>query len=78
MVCPTRIVEFILILPMDFIQRLLLYVCVTSVVLLIIGMFKPWMMLWWEDVQNRRKVIKLYGLIAVFCYGLYWILFFFK
>lgn len=63
---------------MDFVQRLVLYVCIVSVALLFIGLFKPWMMLWWEDVQNRRKVIKLYGSIALLCYGIYWILFLFK
>jgi hypothetical protein len=44
----------------------------------LIGLFRPWMMLWWEDVQNRGKVIKLYGSIAAICYGIYWILFLIK
>jgi hypothetical protein len=60
---------------MDFIQRLCLYISLTSLAFLIIGLFKPWMMLWWEDVQNRKKVILLYGTIAVLTYGLYRILF---
>lgn len=42
---------------------------------MIVGLFKPWAMLWWEDVQNRMKVIKVYGSIAVITYGIYWILF---
>jgi hypothetical protein len=63
---------------MEFIQRLSLYICLTSLVFLLIGLFKPWALLWWEDVQNRRKVIKLYGSIALICYGLYWVLYFIK
>jgi hypothetical protein len=35
------------------------------------------MMLWWEDVQNRRKVIKLYGSIAFICYVFYLIIYFY-
>jgi len=30
-----------------------------------LGLIKPWWLLWWEDTQNRLKVIKLYGGIAV-------------
>ncbi len=28
---------------------------------LVVGLYKPWVALWWEDVQNRKKVIQLYG-----------------
>jgi hypothetical protein len=38
---------------------------------MVIGLFKPWMMLWWEDVQNRRKIIKVYGLIAILFYAIH-------
>ncbi len=61
---------------MDFIRQLLLYIALLAGLLLLIGLFKPWMMLWWEDVQNRKKVILLYGSIIIISYGLYWILFF--
>lgn len=57
---------------MEFLQQLFLYVSVTALLFLMIGLFKPWMMLWWEDVQNRRKVIKVYGLAAIISYGLHW------
>jgi hypothetical protein len=60
---------------MEFIQRFFLYVSVTAFVFLIIGLFKPWMMLWWEDVQNRKKIIKVYGTAALVSYALYWGLF---
>lgn len=62
---------------MEFIQRLSLYVAVTSLIFLVMGLFKPWMMLWWEDVQNRKKVIKLYGSVALVCYAVYLLFFMF-
>lgn len=51
---------------MRFAQLLILYSCIACFVFLIIGLFKPWSMLWWEDVQNRRKVIKVYGSLGLF------------
>lgn len=63
---------------MEFIQRVFLYISVTAILFLVIGLFKPWMMLWWEDVQNRKKVIKIYGSVAVFSYAVYWGLFLMK
>ena len=33
--------------------------------LLLIGLFKPWVVLWWEDTQYRLKVIKIYGIAAL-------------
>ncbi|KYG02331.1 hypothetical protein BE21_55040 [Sorangium cellulosum] len=50
---------------MDFIQRLSLYISIAAFAFLVIGLFKPWVMVWWEDVQNRRKVIRIYGTIAI-------------
>jgi hypothetical protein len=56
---------------MAFVQQFFLYVCITSLIFLLIGLYKPWIMLWWEDVQNRRKVLKLYGLIAMVSFAVY-------
>lgn len=53
---------------MYFVQQLLLYIAVTALLFLLLGLYKPWLMLWWEDVQNRRRVIKLYGTIAIVSY----------
>ncbi|SKC75987.1 hypothetical protein [Ohtaekwangia koreensis] len=61
---------------MNFVQQLLLYISITAFAFLVIGLYKPWAMLWWEDVQNRRKVIKLYGGIASTSYIVYWLMFF--
>lgn len=56
---------------MEFIQRFFLYSCLLALLCLTIGLFRPWIMLWWEDTQNRKKVIKLYGTAALISYGLY-------
>jgi hypothetical protein len=61
---------------MSFIRQLSLYISLTCLVFLIIGLFKPWVMLWWEHVQNRRKVIRLYGSMGLMFYGIYWVLYF--
>ncbi len=60
---------------MEFIQRFFLYVTLTATFCLAIGLFQPWIMLWWEDIQNRRRVIKVYGLVAIISYAVYWGLF---
>ena len=56
---------------MDKVRLLSLFVCYASLLFLILGLIKPWMMLWWEDVQNRRKVIKIYGTVAIIFYLIY-------
>lgn len=50
---------------MKFLQQLFLYIILVSLAFLVIGLFKPWIVLWWEDIQNRRKVIKVYGLVTL-------------
>jgi hypothetical protein len=64
---------------MKFVQQLFLYMSFTSLLFLLIGLYKPWVMLWWEDVQNRRKVIKVYGIAAGLTYAIHVaMVFFFK
>jgi hypothetical protein len=41
---------------------------IMSLSFLLVGLIKPWWLLWWEDTQNRLKVIKLYGSIAMVSY----------
>jgi hypothetical protein len=50
---------------MTFIATVFLYISWVNAGLMIIGLFKPWVVLWWEDIQNRRKVIRLYGTLAI-------------
>lgn len=33
--------------------------------LLIAGLYKPWVVLWWRSSQNRRKVLHLYGSLTM-------------
>ena len=56
---------------MDKVRLLCLFICYASLLFLGLGLIQPWMMLWWEDVQNRRKVIKVYGTVAVIFYVIY-------
>jgi hypothetical protein len=56
---------------MEFAHRLLLYISITALLFLLLGLYKPWVMLWWEDVQNRRKVIRLYGTISIIAIVVY-------
>lgn len=53
------------------VRLLCLFIGYAASFFLVIGLFKPWMMLWWEDVQNRLKVIKVYASIAVVFFLLY-------
>ena len=58
---------------MNVIKYFALSVAAISGFLMVIGFFRPWVALWWEPVQTRRKVIKLYGtvcVIAVILYGI--------
>ncbi|HCW08008.1 MAG TPA: hypothetical protein DGG95_11665 [Cytophagales bacterium] len=59
---------------MSKVRLLILFISMASLLFLALGLIKPWMMLWWEDVQNRRKVIKVYGTVAITFYLIYWIL----
>jgi len=56
---------------MKSVSHLFLYISITALIFLAIGLLKPWVMLWWEDVQNRRKVIKLYGSVSMVAYVIY-------
>lgn len=59
---------FVLILGMDYLQQILRFISITAAIFLVLGLYRPWVMLWWEDVQNRRKVIRLYGTVAGVAY----------
>lgn len=57
---------------MYYISQMFLLLSLTSVLCLLFGLVKPWLLLWWEDTQNRRKVIKVYGTVAIIFYVIYW------
>lgn len=63
--------KFPLILGMIFVRHLFLGISMLAGAMMLVGLYKPWVMLWWEDVQNRRKVIRLYGSIAIMSYIAY-------
>jgi len=41
--------------------------------LTLIGLYKPWIVFWWSDFSNRKKVLKVYGTGLVVCWILFWI-----
>ena len=49
---------------MHSVRLFCLLLSVVCLVFMVIGLFKPWLLLWWEDVQNRRKIIGVYGTLA--------------
>ncbi len=59
---------------MAYVRLLFYYLTLLSLLFLVIGLWRPWAMLWWEDVSNRRKIFKVYGTIAIVFYATYWIL----
>jgi len=38
---------------------------------MMIGFYKPYLIVWWEDIQNRRKVLKVYGGSTVLFFIIY-------
>jgi hypothetical protein len=62
---------------MNQVRLFFLLMSLASLLFMVVGLFKPWLLLWWEDVQNRRKVIQVYGTVAVLSYIVYWALYFF-
>lgn len=61
---------------MDNVRLFFLLMSLASLMFMVAGLFKPWLLLWWEDVQNRRKVIKVYGTAALVSYAVYWVIYF--
>ncbi len=59
---------------MENVRLLVYFLTLASVLFLLIGLFKPWVMLWWEDVQTRRKILKVYGTSAIIFFIIYQIL----
>jgi len=59
---------------MQFYADISLAVSIASLICIVIGLYRPWVMLWWEDTQNRKKVLKVYGTAGLFFFGLFWLL----
>ncbi len=45
-------------------------ISVTLTIITLIGLWRPWIVLWWLARQNRLMVLKWYGLAAVVCWGI--------
>jgi hypothetical protein len=44
---------------------------------MVIGLFKPWWLLWWEDVQNRKMIFQVYGTLTIVFFVAYVVIGFF-
>jgi hypothetical protein len=56
---------------MDIARQLLLICFLVFSGVLVLGLVVPWIAVWWEDTQNRRQVIRIYGtggLLALLMY----------
>lgn len=56
---------------MEHVHRFFLYLSLIAMLCLMVGLFKPWVMLWWEDTQNRKKVIRIYGTATIIALVIY-------
>jgi hypothetical protein len=56
---------------MKWLETFLLVVGIIGTIFLVAGLYKPWIMLWWEAKQNRRKVLTLYGSIVLVSFLIY-------
>jgi len=59
---------------MHYVRLLILYLGLASTLFLVIGLYQPWAVLWWEDIQNRKKVIQVYGILALIFFIAYYVL----
>jgi len=62
---------------MYYVRLLILYLGLAGTLFLLIGLYKPWAVLWWEDTQNRKKVIQVYGTLTLIFFIAYYVLQFF-
>jgi hypothetical protein len=60
------------------VRLLIMFLGTACGLFLVIGLYKPWAMLWWEDIQNRKKVIQVYGTLTAVFFISYYVLKFFK
>lgn len=49
---------------MELLSELTLAVAVCSLIAIVVGLVKPWPVLWWRHTQNRKGVLALYGPVA--------------
>ena len=59
---------------MQVAKSLCFYLFLVLMIFTFVGLYKPWITLWWKDTQPRKKVLRYYGLPALFCLLTYFIL----
>ncbi|MCU0419496.1 MAG: hypothetical protein MUC38_07540 [Cyclobacteriaceae bacterium] len=56
---------------LENIRLIFLLLAWASSFLLLLGLFKPWVVLWWEDTQHRMKVLNVYGVLCAVSWVVY-------
>ena len=59
---------------MQIASSLTFYLFVILMIVVLIGLYRPSIVLWWEDVRPRKKVLKYYGILGSVCLLIYMIL----
>jgi len=49
----------------EYLAEGLIYLAVLFWIITLFGLYKPWIALWWSDYCPRKKVLKVYGGIAL-------------
>ena len=62
---------------LEFEQYLLLWTGLFCAFLVVVGFYKPTLLLWWEDTQNRIRILKVYGTSSIVLLTVYLISLFF-
>jgi uncharacterized MnhB-related membrane protein len=59
---------------MNTFYKLLEVICWLGLLLCLLGMWRPWLLLWWLDKQNRLRVLIYYGIPSLLATVLYLLL----
>ncbi|MDN5214558.1 hypothetical protein QQ020_20935 [Fulvivirgaceae bacterium BMA12] len=49
---------------MELLLNLIFILAIFNFLLLAVGLYRPWIVLWWRRRQNRLQVIRLYGTLG--------------
>lgn len=59
---------------MEQVKLFILLVLAAALLFMLLGLYRPRLVLWWEDVQNRRKILRVYGSVAAVAFLIYLLL----
>jgi uncharacterized membrane protein YjgN (DUF898 family) len=59
---------------MEYVRLFFLFFALALAACVAVGLYKPWLVLWWEHVQNRQKVLAIYGTASLVSLLVYYLL----